>query len=234
MIVPSNPFAKSTTTPASTAPKTSFFSSSLSAAPPELPAALAKMTVRAALDELERRRDARLLLFKERVQDCRTVERSIYKCLSLIIHLQSEIDTVSKAEEILRKTAEELSNEQKSFLESELKAQTGANRQGREASGSLNKRLGLYRLAGHLREECTKMRAEFEEIRSEPGEDGEKENGERNEEEPRALIQKIANHHLTAIVWMDSELDEARKELEKLKGQIVELKRNSESELRAE
>jgi hypothetical protein len=44
------------------------------------------------------------------------------------------------------------------------------------------------------------------------------------------LIRRIANHHLAAISWMDSELDEARKQLEKLWERIAEIQQNNEVE----
>jgi prefoldin subunit 5 len=182
-----------------------------------LPVELARMTVRDALDYFERGRDERVRLFREKAEGCREVERSIYKTLSLLLHMQEQIDEATTAHDALRKRADDLEKEQADFL-TELTSTPLARVRG--AADERNKRLLLYELAGDLRKDCTEMRAEFEAIRTEP-DDGP--GAERGAREAEGVIQGIANYHLAAIDWMDSEIAEAHKQLEKVRRQATTL-----------
>ena len=175
----------------------------------DIPEALKDKTVAQALEYFESQLEQQVQTFQSQARQIARWDRSIYECISLMQHLETQIKTVEDAQKELSTSANQLLTEQKAFIE-ELKKKSSTN-----TSDSTDQRQRLYRLARELNTSFLEMEKQLKDIY-------EKTEINTNMESTSDIgkIEHIANCHLDSLRWIEHQSNILEEKLDKLSKRI--------------
>ena len=185
---------------------------------PNLEQFLEGKTVKQILDYFDSEHAKQVEEFRTRKQRVNRTQKSIFRCLALMRHLDTQIKAVKSEIGRVNKRAKDLLPEETQTTPAE-KGTTSAPSEQETSKGSYKKRRDetLYELAERLGRDLQKLNDDFAKIQPEP------KKGEALQEEQTDAekLMKLANYHLASLRWMDQMVLELEERIAKLRTDLL-------------
>ncbi|EAX91076.1 hypothetical protein TVAG_229460 [Trichomonas vaginalis G3] len=175
------------------------------AQPIEIPPELKGKTVKQVLEQFEKQLEEQVRQFQNQARQVARWDREIFECLSLMQHLESQINTVEGAQKELAQTTKSLLDEQTEFIKT-----LTDEKEKIQIPESADQRQRLYHLAFELSNNFISMENNLKSI----VEQTDKSSTESTTEVGK--IEQIANCHLDAMRWIEHQTSSLEEKLDAL------------------